>query len=104
MHTCFQVAMRTIYTVSEKLNAITLATIPENMFFNSGAEAVENAVKIARRYTNRPGIISLECLHGRTLMAMSLTSKVRPYKVGFGPFAPETYKIPSPTVTAAALA
>ncbi len=99
MHTCFQVAMYEPYIqLAEKLNAITPGNYPKKtMFFNSGAEAVENAVKIARRYTNRPGIISLECaFHGRTLMAMSLTSKVRPYKVGFGPFAPETYKIPSP--------
>ena len=99
MHTCFQVAMYEPYIqLAEKLNAITPGNYPKKtMFFNSGAEAVENAVKVARRYTNRPGIISLECaFHGRTLMAMSLTSKVRPYKVGFGPFAPETYKIPSP--------
>ena len=66
------------------------------MFVNSGAEAVENAVKIARSYTRRTGIISFECaFHGRTLMTMTLTSKVKPYKFGLGPYAPEVYKIPS---------
>ncbi len=66
------------------------------MFANSGAEAVENAVKIARKFTRKKGIIALECaFHGRTLMTMTLTSKVRPYKYEFGPFAPEVYKIPS---------
>jgi 4-aminobutyrate aminotransferase/(S)-3-amino-2-methylpropionate transaminase len=64
-------------------------------FFNSGAEAVENAVKIARAYTKRPAVIAFDGgFHGRTLMAMSLTSKTRPYKAGFGPFAPEVYRVP----------
>ena len=64
-------------------------------FANSGAEAVENAIKIARYYTQRSGIITFEnAFHGRTLMGMSLTSKVKPYKLGFGPFAPEIYRIP----------
>jgi 4-aminobutyrate aminotransferase/(S)-3-amino-2-methylpropionate transaminase len=63
--------------------------------FNSGAEAVENAVKFARSATGRPAIISFEgAFHGRTLMTMSLTSRNRPYKTGFGPFAPEIYKVP----------
>ncbi|MDA8194168.1 MAG: 4-aminobutyrate--2-oxoglutarate transaminase [Thermaerobacter sp.] len=67
------------------------------VFFNSGAEAVENAVKIARAYTKRRGIIAFErAFHGRTLMAMSLTSKVHPYKAGMGPFAPEVYRVPFP--------
>jgi len=66
------------------------------MLANSGAEAVENAVKIARYATKRSAIISMENgFHGRTLMTMALTSKVKPYKLGFGPFAPETYRIPS---------
>lgn len=67
------------------------------LLLNSGAEAVENAVKIARYHTGRPGILSLDNgFHGRTLLAMSLTSKVRPYKLGFGPFAPEVYRAPGP--------
>ena len=67
------------------------------IFFNSGAEAVENAVKIARAHTKRAGILSFErAFHGRTLMAMSLTSKTHPYKAGMGPFAPEVYRAPYP--------
>ena len=67
------------------------------LFLNSGAEAVENAVKIARKYTKRPGIIAFsKGFHGRTLMTMTMTSKVKPYKFGFGPFAPEVYKAPFP--------
>src|SRR5579871_6268022 len=66
-------------------------------FFNSGAEAVENAVKFARSATGRPAVIAFEGgFHGRTLMALSLTSKVRPYKAGLGPFAPEVYRVPYP--------
>jgi len=65
-------------------------------FFNMGAEAVENAVKIAKKYTKRKAIITFECaFHGRTLMAMTLTSRVKPYKEDFGPFASEVYRIPS---------
>ena len=65
------------------------------MFANSGAEAVENAVKIARHYTKRQAIICFENgFHGRTYMAMTLTSKVKPYKFGFGPFMPEVYRMP----------
>jgi 4-aminobutyrate aminotransferase/(S)-3-amino-2-methylpropionate transaminase len=64
-------------------------------FFNSGAEAVENAVKIARAYTSRPAVVAFDGgFHGRTLMALSLTSKTHPYKAGFGPFAPEVYRTP----------
>jgi 4-aminobutyrate aminotransferase/(S)-3-amino-2-methylpropionate transaminase len=64
-------------------------------FFNSGAEAVENAVKIARAATGRSAVIAFDGgFHGRTLMAMSLTSKTHPYKAGFGPFAPEVYRVP----------
>jgi len=63
-------------------------------FFNSGAEAVENAVKFARSYTKRPAVIAFDgAFHGRTLMAMSLTSKTHPYKAGLGPFAPEVYRV-----------
>ena len=67
------------------------------MFLNSGAEAVENAVKIARKFTGRPGIVSFSRgFHGRTLLGMSLTSKVKPYKFEMGPFAPATYKAQFP--------
>ncbi len=64
-------------------------------FFNSGAEAVENAVKFARAYTRRPAVIAFDGgFHGRTLLALSLTSKTHPYKAGLGPFAPEVYRVP----------
>jgi 4-aminobutyrate aminotransferase / (S)-3-amino-2-methylpropionate transaminase / 5-aminovalerate transaminase len=63
-------------------------------FFNAGAEAIENAVKFARSYTRRPAVIAFEGgFHGRTLLALSLTSKTHPYKAGLGPFAPETYRV-----------
>src|ERR671932_237900 len=66
-------------------------------FFNSGAEAVENAIKFARSYTKRPAVIAFEGgFHGRTLLALSLTSKTHPYKAGLGPFAPEVYRVPFP--------
>ena len=69
----------------------------KGLLLNSGAEAVENAVKIARYHTGRQGIICLDnAFHGRTLLTMSLTAKVRPYKLGFGPFAPEIYRTPGP--------
>ncbi|MTI84719.1 MAG: 4-aminobutyrate--2-oxoglutarate transaminase [Firmicutes bacterium] len=98
LHSCFMVTMYEPYVeLAEKLCQITPGDYSKKaMFVNSGSEAVENAVKIARSYTQKPGIISFEAaFHGRTLMTMSLTSKVRPYKFGFGPFAPEVYKIPS---------
>ncbi len=67
------------------------------IFFSTGAEAVENTVKIARSFTGRPGIIAFsQAFHGRTLMGMSLTDTVKPYKLGFGPFAPEIYRSPFP--------
>lgn len=97
-HTCFNIAMYEPYiALAEKLAVVTPGDFPKKvMFVNSGAEAVENAVKIARKATGRTGVIALECgFHGRTLLTMTLTSKVRPYKYGFGPFAPEVYKIPS---------
>ena len=69
----------------------------KSILFNSGAEAVENAVKIARAKTGRPAIVAFDRgFHGRTLMTMTLTSKVKPYKKGFGPFAPEVYRAPAP--------
>ncbi|MEW9671413.1 4-aminobutyrate--2-oxoglutarate transaminase [Ammoniphilus sp. 3BR4] len=99
IHPCFHVAMYEPYVaLAKKLNEITPGNHEKKTFFlNSGAEAVENAIKIARKYTGRKGIISFERgFHGRTYMAMSLTSKVKPYKYGFGPFAPDTYKMPYP--------
>jgi 4-aminobutyrate aminotransferase/(S)-3-amino-2-methylpropionate transaminase len=96
-HTCFHVAMHEPYVeLAERLNALTPGDFPKKTFFaNSGAEAVENAVKIARSYTGRPAVIAFEdAFHGRTLLALTLTSKVKPYKFGFGPFAPEVYRLP----------
>ncbi|UUZ92703.1 4-aminobutyrate--2-oxoglutarate transaminase [Paenibacillus sp. P25] len=99
LHPSFHVVMYEPYVaLAEKLNEITPGSHRKKTFFlNSGAEAVENAVKIARKYTGRRAVISFERgFHGRTYMAMSLTSKVKPYKNGFGPFAPDTYKMPYP--------
>ncbi|MEH7299880.1 4-aminobutyrate--2-oxoglutarate transaminase [Neobacillus drentensis] len=95
LHPCFHVMMYEPYVkLAETLNRISPGNHQKKTFFlNSGAEAVENAVKIARKYTGRKAIISFERgFHGRTYMAMSLTSKVKPYKYEFGPFVPETYK------------
>jgi len=98
LHSCFMVAMYEPYVeLAEKLTRLVPGDGPKKaMFVNSGAEAVENAVKIARAHTGRPGIIAFEAgFHGRTLLTMTLTSKVKPYKYQFGPFAPEVYKVPS---------
>ena len=97
IHTCFHITMTEPYVeLAEKLCALTPGEFPKMaLFLSSGAEAVENAVKIARYATGRPAIVTFEnAFHGRTLLAMSLTSKVKPYKYGFGPFAPEIYRIP----------
>lgn len=85
-------------TLAERLGALVPITGPTRAgFFNSGAEAVENAVKIARLATGRPAVIAFEGgFHGRTLLAMTMTSKVHPYKTGLGPFAPEVYRAPFP--------
>ncbi|MGE7874275.1 4-aminobutyrate--2-oxoglutarate transaminase [Bacillus paramycoides] len=99
IHSCFHVAPYESYiALAERLNELTPGDFKKKtMFANSGAEAVENAVKIARKATRRSAIVSFErAYHGRTLMTMSLTSKVKPYKHGFGPFAPEVYKLPYP--------
>ncbi len=98
-HTCFAVAMYEPYLqLAEKLNQITPGDFSKKtMFANSGAEAVENAVKIARHFSKREAIVVFEhAFHGRTLLTMSMTSKVKPYKFGFGPFAPEVYRLPYP--------
>lgn len=97
-HTSINIAMYEPYiALAEQLIAITPGSSEKKvMFANSGAEAVENALKIARKYTRKQGVISLECAyHGRTYAAMTLTSKVKPYKFEFGPFLSEFYKIPS---------
>lgn len=96
-HTCFMVSpYEGPVRLAEKLCAAVPGDFPKAaMFANSGAEAVENAVKIARYHTGRPAIIAFEnAFHGRTLMCMTLTSKVKPYKFGLGPFAPEVYRMP----------
>jgi len=97
IHTCFHVVMYEPYVeLAKRLNEITPGSFPKKtMFANSGAEAVENAIKIARHATGRPATIAFEdAFHGRTLLAMSLTSKMKPYKFGFGPYAPEIYRMP----------
>lgn len=97
IHTCFHIAMYEPYVeLAAKLNDLAPGDFPKmTMFANSGAEAVENAVKIARYATGRPAVICFEnAFHGRTLLTMTLTSKVKPYKWGFGPFAPEIYRMP----------
>ena len=98
-HLCFQISMYEPYIqLAERLNAVTPGGHEKRTFFcNSGAEAVENAIKVARRATGRQAIVCFEhAFHGRTYMGMSLTSKVMPYKAGFGPFMPEVYRIPFP--------
>ena len=84
--------------MAERLVAVAPFSGPAKAaFFNSGAEAIENAVKIARAATGRPAVIAFEgAFHGRTLMALTLTSKAHPYKAGLGPFAPEVYRVPFP--------
>ena len=97
IHTCFHVGMYEIYVdLAARLNELAPGDFPKmTMLANSGAEAVENAVKVARYAKKRPAIICFENgFHGRTYMAMSLTSKIKPYKLGFEPFVPEVYRMP----------
>ncbi|MBE0616605.1 MAG: 4-aminobutyrate--2-oxoglutarate transaminase [Proteobacteria bacterium] len=97
VHTCFHVMPYEVYVrLAEELNARTPGShAKKTMFVNSGAEAVENAVKVARCATKRPAVICFENgFHGRTLLGMSLTSKIVPYKKSFGPFADEVYRLP----------
>lgn len=97
LHTCFSVTPYPSYVkLAERLNTLTPGKFPKKtLLVNSGAEAVENAVKIARCYTKRPAIICFEdAFHGRTLLTMSLTSKIQPYKSGFGPFVSDVYRVP----------
>lgn len=98
-HTCFHIMPYEAYVeLARKLNAAAPGDFKKKtMFANSGAEAVENAVKIARYSTGRNAIVAFEdAFHGRTLLGMTLTSKTMPYKKGFGPFAPEVYRLPYP--------
>ena len=97
MHLCFHVTPYEPYVrLAEKLASISPGDFAKKVVLvNSGAEAVENAVKVVRRYTRKPGIICFEnAFHGRTLMALALTGGVQPYKYGFGPFMPEVYRVP----------
>jgi 4-aminobutyrate aminotransferase len=98
-HTCWQVVPYEGYVaLAEKLNALTPGThAKKTALFSTGAEAVENAVKIARAHTGRSGVIAFGgAFHGRSLFAVALTGKVQPYKAGFGPFPPEIYHAPFP--------
>lgn len=99
MHTCFHVMPYEPYiALAEKLNAITPGEhAKKTLLLNTGAEAVENAVKIARAATGRSAVIAFNgAFHGRTMMGMALTGKIAPYKVGFGPFPAEVYHVPYP--------
>jgi 4-aminobutyrate aminotransferase/(S)-3-amino-2-methylpropionate transaminase len=96
-HTDFTVVpYETYVTLAERLVATAPISGPTKAaFFNAGTEAVENAIKFARAYTKRPAVIGFEGgFHGRTLLALTLTSKTHPYKAGLGPFAPEVYRLP----------
>ena len=96
-HTCFMITPYDGYVaVAEKLNEITPGSFDKrSALFNSGAEAVENAIKVARSYTRRPAVVAFDhAYHGRTNLTMALTAKSMPYKSGFGPFAPEIYRAP----------
>jgi 4-aminobutyrate aminotransferase/(S)-3-amino-2-methylpropionate transaminase len=97
MHLCFSVTPYEGYVaVAEKLNSLTPGKfVKKTLLVNSGAEAVENAIKIARAFTKRPAIIAFnDAFHGRTMMALSLTSKTHPYKAGFEPFPGDVYRLP----------
>ena len=99
-HTCFQVTGYEPYVaLCERLNRLAPGPGPhKSLLLTTGAEAVENAVKIARVATGRPGVIAFSGgFHGRTLLSLALTGKVQPYKTGFGPFPGEIYHAPFPT-------
>ena len=98
-HTCYQVVPYESYVaLAEKLNAMTPGSFAKKTaLFSTGAEAIENAVKIARSYTKRSGVIAFSgAFHGRSMFAVALTGKVQPYKAGFGPFPAEIYHAPFP--------
>jgi 4-aminobutyrate aminotransferase/(S)-3-amino-2-methylpropionate transaminase len=99
-HTCFQVLPYDSYVeLAEKLNAIVPGKTPKKtLFLTTGAEALENTIKIARAATGRPGVIAFNGgYHGRTMMTLAMTGKVDPYKLGFGPFPSDIYHVPFPT-------
>jgi 4-aminobutyrate aminotransferase len=100
LHQCFMIGVYEPYVeVCRRLAELSPCRGAEqrSILVNSGAEAVENAVKIARWATGRPAVVAFDnSFHGRTLLAMTMTSKVQPYKAGFGPFAPEVYRAPAP--------
>lgn len=101
LHTCFNIVMYPEYIeLCERLVDIVPGDWPKKVMLQStGSEAVENAIKIARKATGRPAVVAFEhAFHGRTLMALSLTAKGPAYKAGFGPFAPEVYRVPFPDV------
>src|SRR6202790_5295841 len=97
LHLCFAVTPYEGYVaVAEKLNSLAPGNFAKKtILLNSGAEAIENSIKIARAYTKRPAVICFEdAFHGRTLLTMSLTSKTNPYKAGFAPFVSDIYRVP----------
>src|SRR5919197_1389504 len=98
-HTDFTVVpYETYVALAERLLALApFTTTAKAAFFNAGTEAIENSIKFARAYTKRPAVVVFEgAFHGRTLLAMTMTSKTHPYKAGLGTFAPEVYRVPSP--------
>ena len=98
-HTCFQVTPYDVYVeLATRLNKLAPGSTPKKtIFLTTGAEAVENSVKIARRHTGRSAVVAFSgAFHGRTMMGMALTGKVVPYKVGFGPFPAEVFHVPFP--------
>ncbi|WP_229827972.1 4-aminobutyrate--2-oxoglutarate transaminase [Pigmentiphaga litoralis] len=100
MHSCYQVLPYKEYiTLAERLNAMVPGDFPKKtVFFTTGVEAVENAIKIARAATGRPAVISFNgAFHGRTMMGLALTGKVAPYKIGFGSLPGDVYRAPFPT-------
>jgi 4-aminobutyrate aminotransferase / (S)-3-amino-2-methylpropionate transaminase / 5-aminovalerate transaminase len=98
-HTDFTIVPYSVYVdLAERMIGISPVKPPAKAaFFNAGTEAIENSIKFARSYTKRPAVIVFEgAFHGRTLLAMTMTSKTHPYKAGLGPFAPEVYRVPYP--------
>src|SRR5215207_10075309 len=98
-HTDFTIVPYEVYVeLAERLIAVAPISGPAKAaFFNAGTEAIENSIKFARSFTKRPAVIAFEgAFHGRTMLAMTMTSKTHPYKAGLGPFAPEVYRVPYP--------
>ena len=98
-HTCFQIVPYESYiSLAERINALAPGEFEKkSMFFSSGGEAIENAIKIARYYTRKPAIITFtNGYHGRSYMGMGLSSRMTPFKIGFRPFPTEIYRVPFP--------